>query len=224
MSRRLRPPLRRGQFFGIPLPQAAPASAPALAPQVIRRAGSRQTGPSSRRGSFYQVPRGQRVAHPGNIRRRTQTLTSRRAGLFLAVPSATIVATPPVPITVIGQTGSRSRPILVRRGTFYSVPRAQRMPHPGLVRRQRRALLAARHGVFLFAPKALAAPQLTLWPPLVLRRARRPVTPIRRRQFLTVPLVGAPPAVTTRGQMTAVARRAAGMTSVGRTVATMRGV
>lgn len=222
MSRRLRPPLRRGQFFGIPLPPAAPAPAPAVAPQVIGRAGSRQTGPSSRRGSFYQVPRGQRASHPGNIRRRTQTLTSRRAGLFLPVPPATIVATPPVPITVIRQTGSRSRLILARRGTFYSVPRAQRMPHPGVVRRLRRALLASRHGIFLVAPKPPAAP--TLWPPLVLRGARRPVTPIRRRQFLTVPLVGAPPAVTTRGQMTAVARQTAGMTSVARTVATMRGV
>lgn len=215
--------LRRGSIFVIPPAVVVAGAAQALSPQVVVR--RRLALVPARWGAFQPVPLPQAIGtqppawvpQPAtSVSRKPRILPLARRGSFLLVPRAQRAPHP-------GGIRQQKRLLVGHRGSFLLVPPGQRVPHPSIMRRHKRALAAARHGVFLFTPRPAAA-QLAPWPPVMLRGARRPIAPIRRGVVFSSYLIGTPPAVTTRGQMTAVARQTAGMTSLARTVATMRGV
>lgn len=260
MSRRLRPPVRRGRFFALPLPQATPAPPPAWVPQSIASTSRKPKAPlASRRGIFFSLPRGQRVTHPGDVRQRKRLPTLRR-GAFFAVPFvATIVTSSNIVSQFIQQDSSRSRYVIIRRGSFFTLvrgqvilaapavtqfiqqsssrshyvanrrgsflyaPLGQRMPHPGIMRRQKRMLMSLKRGQFFTVPYAFV-PQIAPWPPLTLRGARRPIAPIRRGVVFPVRLIGAAPVISTRGVMFGVVGSGSTMSGIIGVGSSMSGV
>lgn len=122
-----------------------------------------------------------------------------------------------------GEVRQRKRLPTPRRGAFFAVPIGQRMPHPGIMRRQKRALLLLKRGQFFAAPYALVL-QTAPWPSIMLRGARRPIAPIRRGVVFPVCLIGAAPVVTTRGVMFGVAGSGSTMSGVIGVGSTMSGV
>lgn len=223
MSRRLRPSARRGQFFQVPIQQSI-IIASAWIPQLSVSTSRKPRAPlASRRGVFFSVPRGQRVAHPGDVRQRKRLPTLRR-GVFFAVPlTTTVAASPAIVAQFIQQDSSRSRYVANRRGSFLYSPLGQRMPHPSVMRRQKRALLSLKRGQFFTLPYAVAS-QLAPWPATILRGARRPIAPIRRGVVFPVRFIGAAPVVTTRGVMFGVAGSGSTMSGVIGVGSTMSGV
>lgn len=224
MSRRLRPPSRRGQFFQLPLPQATSTPPPTWIPQLIAATSRKPRAPLViRQGVFFSAPRGQRVAHPGDVRQRKRLPTLRR-GAFFAVPF-TQVSTAAVWIPQLMASASRKprAPLTARRGVFLTAPLGQRMPHPSIMRRQKRALLSLKRGQFFTVPYALVL-QTASWPAIMLRGARRPIAPIRRGVVFPVRLIGAAPVVTTRGVMSGVTGSGSTMSGVIGVGSTMSGV
>lgn len=155
MSRRLRPPARRGQFFQVSLPQAPPAwiSQPTTAtsrkPRIL---------PTSRRGVFFSAPRGQRMAHPGEVRQRKRLPTLRR-GAFFVVPLPQRMPHPSI-------MRRQKRALLsLKRGQFFTVPysvASQLAPWPPMtLRGARRPIAPIRRGVVFPVRFIGAAPVVT---------------------------------------------------------------
>lgn len=219
MSRRLRTLARRGQFFQLPLPQAPPAWIPQPTASTSRKPKAPLAG---RRGVFFSLPRGQRMPHPGEVRQRKRLPVLRR-GTFFAVPLTIAAAASPTAVAqFIQQDSLRSRYVAARRGSFLYAPLGQRMPHPSVMRRHKRALLSFKRGQFFVAP--YAAPQVAPWPSSILRGARRPMAPIRRSVVFPVRLIGAAPIVTTRGVMFGVTGTGSTISGTAGSGSTMSGV
>lgn len=155
-QRKRLPTLRRGAFFAVPS-TAVVVAQPITIVQVIQQSSVRSRYVANRRGSFFSAPRGQRMAHPGDVKQRKRLPRPRR-GVFFTPPFSTAVVVPSTVIAqFIQQDSSRSRYVAIRRGSFLTSPLGQRMPHPGIMRRQKRALLLVRRGA-VFPIYLLGAP------------------------------------------------------------------
>lgn len=178
--------VRRGQFLSVPRRVCPPV------PSTQRR---RQWMASPRRGEFFIVPltiaTSVSVWTPPMLEARRPASWLARRGEFLTVPLVGLVpaAAPWVP-PLLDTRRAPARP--ARRGEFFAVPLVGAAPHPPAVVpqvvRSHIRVTFGRRGRFWLPPLVQQVAPASSWVPQVTRARRNPAAPVRRGEYLSVPL------------------------------------
>jgi hypothetical protein len=128
--------------------------------------------------------------------RRWRYPRARRGQFYRVPPAGAAPATPPPFLPTVQEPSGRNSRLVgmrFRRGRIFAVPAPVVAPPLPVGRNPRRLTLPRRGAFFSVPPAAVTAPAAAPWVPPLLHSRRPPARTVRRGEFLTIPLVGAPP-------------------------------